>query len=147
MNNQIKWASTYDVVVIGFGAAGATAARFAADNGAKVLLTDAAPEGHEGGNTRYAGQVVLTGSDFDKLKAYFKQLFGPIDIDEKVLNTYLKGISEIPEYFKKYLDIKEPVSYNKAHRDPDFEAFANGLSPEYPEFEGSDTIDLTTVHD
>lgn len=106
MNNQIKWASTYDVVVIGFGAAGATAARFAADNGAKVLLTDAAPEGHEGGNTRYAGQVVLTGSDFDKLKAYFKQLFGPIDIDEKVLNTYLKGISEIPEYFKKSSNVK-----------------------------------------
>lgn len=49
MNKQVNWDSTYDVVVIGFGAAGATAARFAADNGAKVLLTDAAPEGHEGG--------------------------------------------------------------------------------------------------
>lgn len=147
MNKQINWDATYDVVVIGFGAAGAMAARFAADNGAKVLLTDAAPEGHEGGNTRYAGQVVLTAHNLDKIKIYFKQLFGPIKIDEKILDTYLKGISQIPEYFKKYLDIKDPVSYNKVHRDPDFEAFANGLSPEYPEFEGSDTVDLTTVHD
>ncbi|GAW98839.1 NAD(P)H-dependent oxidoreductase [Secundilactobacillus mixtipabuli] len=143
----VKWASAYDVVVLGFGAVGATAARFAADNGAKVLLADAAPDGHEGGNTRYAGQVVLTGHDYNKTKAYFKQLFGSIDIDEEILDTYVKGISNMPAYFKQYLEIEEPVSYNKVHRDPDFEAFANGLSPEYPEFDGSDAIDLTTVHD
>uniref|UniRef100_UPI00403EFCB8 FAD-binding protein n=1 Tax=Lentilactobacillus hilgardii TaxID=1588 RepID=UPI00403EFCB8 len=146
-NKQHNWAATYDVIVIGFGAAGATAARFAADKGAKVLLTDVAPEGHEGGNTRYAGQVVLTGYDFDKMKQYFKQLFGPIKIDEKMLDTYVHGLTTIPDYFKRYLEIKNPVSYNKVHRDPDFEAFANGLSPEYPEFEGSETVDLTTVHD
>lgn len=144
---QPQWAVTYDVVVIGFGAAGATAARFAADNGAKVLLIDAAPEGHEGGNTRYAGQVVLTGHDFSKMKRYFKQLFGPIKIDEQILETYVHGLTTIPEYFKKYLGVDQPVSYNRVHRDPDFEAFANGLSPEYPEFEGAETVDLTTVHD
>lgn len=46
--NQVKWDYQYDTVVIGFGGAGATAARFAADAHAKVLLTDAAPNGHEG---------------------------------------------------------------------------------------------------
>lgn len=49
-----EWDADYDVIVLGFGGAGATAARFAADNGAKVLLVDAAPFGHEGGNTRYS---------------------------------------------------------------------------------------------
>lgn len=39
-----NWDAEYDVVVLGFGGAGATAARFAADEGAKVLLVDAAPE-------------------------------------------------------------------------------------------------------
>ncbi|MCT7876047.1 MAG: FAD-binding protein, partial [Lactobacillus iners] len=38
-----EWDADYDVIVLGFGGAGATAARFAADNGAKVLLVDAAP--------------------------------------------------------------------------------------------------------
>lgn len=33
-----NWDAEYDVVVLGFGGAGATAARFAADEGAKVLL-------------------------------------------------------------------------------------------------------------
>ena len=144
---QRKYVATYDVIVIGFGAAGATAARFAADNGAKVLLIDKAPKGHEGGNTRYAGQVVLTGYDKAKMQQYFKAMYGPIQIDEDILNTYIDGICKIPEYMQKYLEIEHPTSYNKVHRDPDWQAFANDLSPEYPEFDGSDTVDITSVHD
>ncbi|MCF6419142.1 FAD-binding protein [Furfurilactobacillus milii] len=144
---KINWARTYDVVVIGFGAAGATASRFAADNGAKVLLVDAAPLGHEGGNTRYAGQVVLTGHDRAKTKRYFKQMFNSIKIEDEMLDTYVDGINQIPAYMHDYLDVDEPVSYNKTHRDPGWQDFAHGLSPEYSEFDGADAIDLTTVHD
>ena len=43
----LKWNAVYDVILVGFGGAGA--ARFAADNNAHVLLIDEAPEGHEGG--------------------------------------------------------------------------------------------------
>ena len=64
-HKNFAWDATYDVVVLGFGGAGATAARFAADNNAKVLLVDSAPEGHEGGNTRYSAQLIGTGSDFN----------------------------------------------------------------------------------
>lgn len=32
-DQQTQWDATYDVVVLGFGGAGATAARFAADKG------------------------------------------------------------------------------------------------------------------
>ncbi|MFT8812458.1 NAD(P)H-dependent oxidoreductase [Oenococcus sp.] len=146
--NAIQWESAvYDVIVLGFGAAGATAARFAADAGAKVLIVDSAPDGHEGGNTRYAGQVVLAAYDFKKMKAYFKRLFGPIAIEEDTLDTYVNGLVNMRDYFKKYLGVKNPISYNKVHRDPDYQAFANGLSPEYPEYAGADTVDLTTVHD
>lgn len=41
--NDVQWNAQYDVVVVGFGGAGATAARFAADAGAYVLLVDTAP--------------------------------------------------------------------------------------------------------
>ena len=42
MNNEhnFKWDAVYDVIVLGFGGAGATSTRFAADSGAKVLLVD-----------------------------------------------------------------------------------------------------------
>ena len=48
-DSTLEWDAVYDVIVVGFGGAGAGAARFAADNNAHVLLIDAAPEGHEGG--------------------------------------------------------------------------------------------------
>lgn len=41
--DTIAWDGEYDVVVIGFGGAGAVSACYAADAGAKVLLIDKAP--------------------------------------------------------------------------------------------------------
>ncbi|MBA1394459.1 FAD-dependent oxidoreductase, partial [Lactobacillus sp. XV13L] len=90
LKDNETWNASYDVVVVGVGGAGATAARFAADNGAKVLLVDSAPEGHEGGNTRYCGQIVQAGYDFNKLKNYFLQMTAPLDLDEQVLDTFVK---------------------------------------------------------
>ena len=56
--DTIAWDGEYDVVVIGFGGAGAVSACYAADAGAKVLLIDKAPQGMEGGNTRFCGQLL-----------------------------------------------------------------------------------------
>ena len=104
MNYQdnLKWDTKYDVVVIGFGGAGATAARFAADQNAKVLLIDAAPEGSEGGNTRYAAGAFATAVDFDKAKDYYLQSFAPFDHDEDTLNNFVKEIMQLPGYAEKY---------------------------------------------
>ncbi|MDA5387899.1 MULTISPECIES: NAD(P)H-dependent oxidoreductase [Loigolactobacillus] len=144
--SQITWNGAYDVIVVGFGAAGATAARFAADNGAKVLLTDVAPEGHEGGNVRYAGQVVATGTDYTKMLSYYKAMLGPIDLDDTLLQTYVQGMINMRSYFKNYLDV-EPVSYNDTYKNGSHGEVAKGLAPEYPEFPGSDTFDLSMVHE
>ncbi|MDR1429037.1 MAG: FAD-binding protein, partial [Spirochaetaceae bacterium] len=50
--STVSWDAEYDVVVVGFGGAGASAAITAADAGARVLLLEKAPDGEEGGNTR-----------------------------------------------------------------------------------------------
>jgi succinate dehydrogenase/fumarate reductase flavoprotein subunit/uncharacterized protein with FMN-binding domain len=73
------WDAEYDVVVIGFGGAGASAAITAADAGARVLLLEKAPEGEEGGNTRYAAQLVLGLKDRENGLAYYKALRGNFD--------------------------------------------------------------------
>lgn len=138
------WDATYDVIVLGFGGAGATAARFAADAGAKVLLTDAAPNGHEGGNTRYSAQLIGTGTDFDGLKRYYQALTAPMDLDEAMVDTYVQGMVDIPDYVRRYLDVA-PVSGVK-----DLAPVAPiPLEPavhEYPEFPGVQSYDFTTVH-
>jgi succinate dehydrogenase/fumarate reductase flavoprotein subunit len=60
------WDRQADVVVVGFGAAGAATAITAYEAGAKVLLLEKAPYGHEGGNTRVAGQGYLNTSSVEK---------------------------------------------------------------------------------
>ena len=145
LKDNETWNATYDVVVIGFGGAGATAARFAADKGAKVLLVDSAPEGHEGGNTRYCGQIVEAGYDYDKLKNYYQKMTAPLDLDEKVLETFVKGMVNLPDYFEKYLGGKAfSVKNNPGNKNVAMLAY---MSAEYPEFEGADTNDDLLVHD
>ena len=51
-----QWDAEADVVVVGFGAAGAATAITAHELGASVVLIEKAPKGEEGGNTRVAGQ-------------------------------------------------------------------------------------------
>ena len=72
----IAWDGMYDVVVIGYGSAGANAAIAAADAGANVLMVEKAPKGHEGGNSRICGQYLLTFTDYDMGLNYMKGLRG-----------------------------------------------------------------------
>lgn len=76
--DTIDWDAEYDVVVIGYGMAGAATAIQAAEDGAKVLLLEKAPEGHEGGNSRYAGQAFLhiNAEDRDASIAYLQRIRG-----------------------------------------------------------------------
>ncbi len=140
MHIKPKYQADYDVVVIGFGAAGASAARFAADHKQSVLLVDVAPYGHEGGNTRYCGQIVGTSDNFDEMKKYYKALTYPMDLSDKMIDTYVQGMVDMPKYFKKYLC--EPVSFKK------YAAKNNILQKilyEYPEFPGVKSYDFTMV--
>lgn len=142
-HNIARWDATYDVVVLGFGGAGATAARFAADDGAKVLLVDSAPEGHEGGNTRYAAQLINTGKDFDEEKKYYKHLTGPMDLDEDMIDTYVEGMVDMPNYMKKYLGVDEPTSGKELFGDS---PIYKPVLWEYPEYDGGQTNDVLMMH-
>src|SRR5688500_1006517 len=60
----MMWDHEADVVIIGYGGAGATAAIIANEEGAKVLVLEKNPDG--GGNTRYSGGSIRTYLDIDK---------------------------------------------------------------------------------
>lgn len=139
--NTVAWDGEYDVVVVGFGGAGAAAAVSAADAGANVLLLEKAPEGHEGGNTRYCGQYIAYGNgDHEATMAYYTALQGNRSYDGEVLETYAKGIA----------DMKDTL-VNDFGADPEawiawgFVPILAKMSPEYPELPGSDKIDLCTI--
>ncbi|MEG9283795.1 MULTISPECIES: FAD-binding protein [Aerococcus] len=142
VNEQTTYAAEYDVVVLGFGGAGATAARFASDAGAKVLLVDSAPNGHEGDNTRYCAQLIGSADNKEAMHKYYDELMAGMDLDDEVKSTYIEGLVNMEDYVRDYLDV-EPYSI-KDH----FDKFPlESAVYEYPEFEGVETYNFLTVHE
>lgn len=136
-----KWQVVYDVVVLGFGGAGASAARFAADQGKRVLIVDVAPYGHEGGNTRYAGQGVNAANDYDKMMTYYNHLTYPMTMPTDVKQAYVQGLVDNKRYYERYLDVT-PISVMTDLPDPNLQSQV----VEYPEFPGHETNDALLVH-
>ena len=140
--DTIAWDGQYDVVVIGFGGAGATAAATAANEGASVLLLEKAPEGEEGGNTRVAGQLFAYGNeDEEATYEHYKALFGQHEIEDTMLRTYTNAIAHIYDFVSELTGIDKSGFYDWTGS-----AIAS-VSPEYPEFPHSDKISINTLHD
>lgn len=133
--DTIAWDGEYDVVVVGFGGAGATSAIYAADAGASVLVTEKAPEGNEGGNTRYCMQIIVAAED--KAMSYWKALAGDHEMSEAVLDVWTDGLVNMPRTLKE--DFGIDTLYNRNETLP-------SVAPEYPfEEEGGDTVVLYTI--
>lgn len=99
----IDWHGEYDVIVVGYGGAGATASIKAADEGANVLLIEKAPKGEEGGNTRFALQAVISidKENVDKGVEYFKNLRGKFNTpSDGMIKTYLEYTSNNYDWLK-----------------------------------------------
>ena len=75
-----RWDIEADVVVVGFGGAGAATAITASELGARVVLLEKAPRGEEGGNTRVAVQGYLNVSDAAQALQYLEAMNGPFAV-------------------------------------------------------------------
>lgn len=144
--DTIAWDGEYDVVVAGFGGAGATAASYAADAGAKVLLVEKAPEGAEGGNTRVCGQMFVYGSEDEEATfAYYRQLGSEKEVPETMLRVYTQQIAHMYDYVAEMFSLDKNDFTNWTGSDMRGGSL-DKMSPEYPEFEGSDKISLNSTN-
>lgn len=89
-----SWDAEADVVVVGFGGAGAATAITAADRGASVILLEKAPQGQEGGNTRVAAQGYLNPSSPEKAATYLKALCGPYEVPEDMVHAWSEAVCQ-----------------------------------------------------
>ena len=91
----------WDLIVVGFGAAGATAAIEAHDLGASVLVLEKMP--HGGGNSAVSGGgfIVPDNPDhaFEYLKATFD--FAHDDIDEEAVRVFADESVKLKSFFKR----------------------------------------------
>lgn len=123
-----EWDAAYDVVVIGFGGAGASAAIEAADAGAKVLVLEKAPATAAGGNTKLSGQQVLSPTDVEIAVEYFDQISGGFEYDKDLVRVTTEGMNKIGEWLM-YLgapDLTQP-EHQMTYK-------------EYPQYPGSDVM-------
>jgi heterodisulfide reductase subunit A-like polyferredoxin len=65
-----KWDKEVDVVAIGTGFAGLSAAIAAKDAGASVLILEKMPQKHEGGNSRVSGNMWWTPTNLPEALEY-----------------------------------------------------------------------------
>jgi succinate dehydrogenase/fumarate reductase flavoprotein subunit len=120
-----KWDAEADVVVVGYGGAGAATAITAHDAGAKVLLLEKAPLGHEGGNTRVSGNMWFSPSRVDKAITYYNAMSGPYAAPPEMVRVWAEEMGKINDWVISIGG--EPGKLTI-------------FSPEYPELPGSESV-------
>ena len=95
---NITWDAAADLVVVGFGGAGAATAITAVEAGASVILLDKAPEGQEGGNTRVAAQGYLNTSTPEGAATYLNALCGPYTVPQDMVKVWAEEMCKNNEW-------------------------------------------------
>src|ERR1044071_1893594 len=98
----------YDVIVVGGGNAAFCAALAAHEQGAKVVMLEAAPEDEAGGNSRFtAGSIRVVYNGVEDIKTLIPDLT-PKEIEETDFGTYTA---------EKFFDDMALVTQNRANPD------------------------------
>lgn len=109
------WAQEVDVIVVGTGFAGLSAAYEAAKAGSSVLVLEKAPEEHAGGNSRVCAQAVWSPAKTKEGIDYFKEITGQwhlADLPEDVISAYIGGVAENYDWLLDEFDI--PIMWHNA---------------------------------
>lgn len=120
------WNHEVDVVIVGYGGAGAAAAiTMAYEELGDFLVLEAAPYEGRGGNTRVSGNIMMIPDDVEHAIEYQTALNGVYVVDEEIMAGWAQNICANLAWLEE-LDINaEPVS---------------SYSPEFPECPGGDGI-------
>ena len=99
----VSWDAAYDVVVVGFGAAGGVTAITAAEQGAKVLLVEKAMKGIGGGNSRVCAQGIYAPLDVDATIQYIKAIFTDFTtVSDEMLERYAREVCTIQDWLLEH---------------------------------------------
>lgn len=120
-----EWKKEADIVILGTGFAGLTAAIIASDAGAKVLILEKMSQAEEGGNSTVSGNGWWTPTNVQDAVTYIKALcFGLTD--DKCIQVLAEEMFALNDWLTSAMGIvPTPMGV---------------LYPEYPELPGSSTV-------
>jgi succinate dehydrogenase/fumarate reductase flavoprotein subunit len=114
-----------DVLIVGFGAAGASAAIAAHDAGASVAVVEKTASG--GGNCVYSGGFLFEVDGPHALEHLDALCFGKTN--RALLEAYARGLPEVPDFLESLGGRTEPAGWIKRGNDSGELAAAAGLDP------------------
>ena len=120
-----NWDTEAEIVIVGFGGAGAAASITASDLGAKVIILEKAPQGRHGGNTKVAAQGYLNPDSIEGAVAYLKAMCGPYEVPEDMVQVWAEEVCQNNDWI------------TSIGGDPQEHQFQVGI--EYPELPGSES--------
>lgn len=99
-DESLKWDRTTDVLVLGYGGAGACCAIEAHDKGKEVLDVEKMPRG--GGNTAVSSGGFMIPDDIKVAYDYLRQTydFAKAEMDEELLDAFSKGTGELKQFLE-----------------------------------------------
>ena len=126
--DTVAWGYEADIVIVGCGGSGAAAALTAIDLGLKPLVVEKAPEGLDGGNTKFCSQRFLRTEpeNREKMIEYMKEVRGLFteDMTDESIEYLVDGYIRTAAWYEKlggYVGSPE-------------------VDPEYPELVNSDIV-------
>lgn len=128
-----------DVVVIGFGAAGAVAAISAHDAGAGVVVLEKMDK--PGGSSALAGGAMKAVRDIEKAVAYLTRTQGG-RVNERLIRTFAQGLYELPGYLEELARVNNAKiairdnTGNGLYDFPGAETFFSAVIQDVPGFAG-----------
>ena len=114
-----------DVVIVGFGLSGASAAIRAHDAGARVLIVEKMPQSKAGGNSRVSGQALFLPENVDAVMDYQRNLNEPNPIPEAVLRWWAGEMVALREWLEPLVGqarmhlVKRDIPFNAEFPDLD----------------------------
>ncbi len=108
-----RWDDAYDVVVVGFGYAGATAAIEASDAGSTVLLVEKMPDA--GGISICSGGNVRVADDAHEAFSYLRATNAGTTPDE-LLRALAEGMTQVPVYFERLASVSRATVESRRAR-------------------------------
>ena len=120
-----NWDTEAEIVIVGFGGAGAAASITASDLGAKVIILEKAPQGRHGGNTKVAAQGYLNPDSIEGAVAYLTAMCGPYEVPEDMVQVWAEEVCQNNDWI------------TSIGGDPQEHQFQVGI--EYPELPGSES--------
>jgi succinate dehydrogenase/fumarate reductase flavoprotein subunit len=120
---QVEWDETADLVVIGFGAAGACTAITSADAGATVLVLEKQPAEWHTPSTRASGGMITVVHDVEKAVPYFDRCAGGM-VPIEVSRAWVERAADVLDWVDEKIGLK----------------MVRAVGAEHPEWEGSDAV-------